>query len=58
MSLEPDGRDLPSAFAGAGGRCLLVGGYAVSFYGRPRFPRGVDLGLAPGGANAAGGAPS
>jgi len=46
MALHPDFRDLLSAFAREQVRYLLIGGYAVSFHGRPRFTKDIDLWIA------------
>lgn len=43
MSLHPDYRDILAAFAEAGVEYLVVGGYAVSFHGQPRFTKDIDL---------------
>lgn len=43
MALHPDFRDLLSAFAREQVKYLLIGGYAVSFHGRPRFTKDIDL---------------
>lgn len=51
MGLHPDFRDLLSAFGDAEVRYLLVGGYAVSFHGRPRFTRDIDLWVDPAPEN-------
>jgi predicted nucleotidyltransferase len=45
-SLSPDFRDLLSAFAGAGVRYMIVGGYAVGFHSRPRSTKDIDLWIA------------
>ena len=41
--LHPDLKDLLSAFAGTSVEYLLVGGYAVGFYSRPRATKDIDL---------------
>jgi hypothetical protein len=41
--LHPDLKDLLSAFADASVEYLLVGGYAVGFYSRPRATKDIDL---------------
>jgi hypothetical protein len=43
MPVNPDFRDLFSAFSAAGARYLLVGGYAVAFHAEPRFTKDLDL---------------
>ena len=43
MPVNPDFRDLFSAFNAEGVRYLLVGGYAVAFHAEPRFTRDLDL---------------
>lgn len=43
MALHQDFQDLLAAFADAGVRYLLVGGYAVGFHSRPRFTKDIDL---------------
>lgn len=43
MDLPPDFRDLLEAFAAAGVRYVLIGGYAVIFHSRPRATKDVDL---------------
>jgi predicted nucleotidyltransferase len=53
MSLHPDFADLLAAFADAGVRYLLVGGYAVAFHARPRATKDIDLWVAGDDANLA-----
>lgn len=53
MDLHPDFKDLLEAFAVAQVRYLLVGGYAVGFYHRPRFTKDIDLWIAPTRSNLA-----
>lgn len=43
MMVYPDFRELLTAFAAAGVRYLVVGGYAVSFHDRPRTTKDLDL---------------
>ena len=43
MPVNPDFRDLFSAFNDAGVRYLLVGGYAAAFHAEPRFTKDLDL---------------
>jgi hypothetical protein len=43
MPLHPDFRDLLAAFAARDVDYLVVGGYAVGFYARPRFTKDIDL---------------
>ncbi len=43
MPVNPDFRDLFSAFNAAGARYLLIGGYAVAFHAEPRFTKDLDL---------------
>ena len=52
MPVNPDFRDLFSAFNAAGVRYLLVGGYAVAFHAEPRFTKGLDLGIEVSPSNA------
>jgi hypothetical protein len=51
MQLYPDFKDLLTAFAGAGVRYLVVGGYAVSFHHRPRTTKDLDLWIDASGEN-------
>ena len=53
MQPHPDFRDLLAEFAREGVRYLLVGGYAVSFHGRPRSTKDIDLWLSGSGENLA-----
>lgn len=41
--LDPDFKDLLAAFASFGVEYLVVGGYAVGYYTRPRFTKDIDL---------------
>ncbi len=41
--LDPDFRELLSAFNGQGVRYLIVGGYAVSFHAQPRATKDLDI---------------
>jgi len=41
--LHPDLKDLLSAFAATSVEYLLIGGYAVGFYSRPRATKDIDL---------------
>ncbi len=43
MAVNPDFRDLFSAFNAASVRYLLVGGYAVGFHAEPRFTKDLDV---------------
>lgn len=43
MKLYPDFKDLLTACAAAGVRYLVVGGYAVGYYNRPRTTKDLDL---------------
>ncbi len=52
MDLNPDFSDLLSAFNERRVRFLLVGGYALSFYGRPRTTGDLDLWIDPTPENA------
>ena len=52
MELNPDFGDLLSAFDDRKVRFLLVGGYALSFYGRPRTTGDLDLWVEPTVENA------
>lgn len=51
MPVNPDFRDLFSAFNAAGVRYLLVGGYAVAFHAEPRFTKDLDLWIDASAAN-------
>jgi hypothetical protein len=53
MELNRDFSDLLSAFNARRVRYLLVGGYALSFYGRPRTTGDLDLWVEPSPSNAA-----
>jgi hypothetical protein len=53
MALNPDFRDLFAAFNAADVRYLVVGGYALTFHGRPRFTKDLDVWVDPAPANAA-----
>ncbi len=52
MAVNPDFRDLFSAFNAATVRYLLVGGYAVAFHAEPRFTKDLDLWIEPSESNA------
>ena len=52
MPANPDFRDLFAAFNAARVRYLLVGGYALAFYGKPRFTRDLDVWIEPDADNA------
>ncbi len=41
--MNRDFRDLLAAFAARDARCLVVGGYAVTFHSRPRFTKDLDI---------------
>jgi predicted nucleotidyltransferase len=43
MHLFPDFKDLLAAFESARVRYVLLGGYAVIFYGRPRATKDIDV---------------
>ena len=43
MDLHPDFRDLLAEFARGGVRYVLIGGYAVGHYGKPRATKDLDL---------------
>jgi predicted nucleotidyltransferase len=43
MDLHPDFRDLLSALADTSARYLIVGGWAVSYHGEPRFTKDLDV---------------
>lgn len=43
MELHPDFSDLLAAFVTAEVRFALLGGYAVSFHGKPRATKDMDL---------------
>ena len=45
MPANPDFRDLFAAFNAGQVKYLLVRGYALAFYGRPRFTKDLDLWL-------------
>jgi hypothetical protein len=51
MPVNPDFRDLFSAFNAEGVRYLLVGGYAVAFHAEPRFTKDLDLWIDASAAN-------
>jgi hypothetical protein len=51
MAVNPDFRDLFSAFNAANVRYLLVGGYAVGFHAEPRFTKDLDLWIEPSPSN-------
>jgi len=50
--LNPDFRDLLSAFSAAEVRFLVVGGHAVSFHAVPRYTKDIDLWIEPSPENA------
>ncbi len=52
MPVNPDFRDLFSAFNTAGVKYLLVGGYAVAFHAEPRFTKDLDLWIEASSVNA------
>lgn len=52
MAINPDFRDLLSEFNAREVRYLVVGGYAFSFYAKPRFTKDLDLWIDPEDANA------
>lgn len=52
MELNRDFSDLLSGFAANRVRFLLVGGYALAFYGRPRATGDIDLWVEPSSDNA------
>jgi predicted nucleotidyltransferase len=43
MELHPDFRDLLAEFAAENVRFLVIGGYAVGHYDRPRYTKDIDL---------------
>lgn len=43
MAVNADFRDLFAALNDEGGRYLVVGGYALAFFGHPRFTRDLDV---------------
>ena len=43
MDLPPDFKDLLAEFASADVACVIVGGYAVAFHGRPRATKDIDV---------------
>jgi hypothetical protein len=43
MDLHPDFKDLLAEFARSGVKYVVVGGYAVSYHGRPRATKDLDL---------------
>jgi hypothetical protein len=43
MDLPPDFRDLLAELDRAGAECVLVGGWAVAFHGRPRATKDIDF---------------
>jgi len=43
MDLPPDFKDLLVEFARADVACVIVGGYAVAFHGRPRATKDIDV---------------
>lgn len=53
MAVNPDFRDLFSAFAAAEARFLVVGAYAVIHHTEPRYTKDVDLWVEPTPENAA-----
>jgi predicted nucleotidyltransferase len=52
-SLNDDFRDLLLALAEQGVEFLIVGAYALSFYGAPRASGDIDVFVRPSAANAA-----
>jgi hypothetical protein len=52
MAVNPDFRDLFSAFNAASVRYLLVGGYAVGFHAEPRFTKDLDVWIEASPSNA------
>jgi hypothetical protein len=52
MAVNPDFRDLFSAFNAASVRYLLVGGYAVGFHAEPRFTKDLDVWIEASASNA------
>ncbi len=51
MDLFPDFKDLLAAFADSNVECVLIGGYAVAFHGRPRATKDLDLLVGSSGPN-------
>lgn len=43
MDLPLDFKDLLAEFASADVACVIVGGYAVAFHGRPRATKDIDV---------------
>ena len=43
MNLSPDFRDFIQALNNNGVKYLIVGGYAVSFHGHPRYTKDLDI---------------
>ena len=46
-----DFRELLSCFAAEGVRYLIIGGFALAHYGRPRFTKDLDVWIDPTGQN-------
>jgi len=53
MELHPDFRDLLSEFAAEKVEFLVIGGYAVGHYDRPRYTKDIDLWIGPDVENVA-----
>jgi predicted nucleotidyltransferase len=54
LKIHPDFRDLLSFFNSENVRYLILGGYAVNFYGHHRNTKDIDIWIATDPANAAG----
>jgi len=52
MAVNPDFRDLFSAFNDAGAEYLLVGAHAVAIYAQPRYSKDMDVWVRPTRENA------
>ena len=52
--MTPDMLDFLRALHQEGARFLVIGGYALAFFGRPRFTKDLDVWAEPGPGNASG----
>jgi len=52
MEIQKDFRELLGLFNAHGVEYLIVGGYALAFYGAPRFTGDLDVFVNPAAANA------
>jgi hypothetical protein len=52
MEVQPDFRELLELLNSHGVKFLVVGGYALAFYGSPRFTGDIDIFVQPSPANA------